>query len=221
MQAVLFRYRQGVGTGRRIGAHRTGGNAVQRIAQYVRKDHGLHPCRGTVGGKLPALEAGEPLADGVDFHDVRPAGQELTGDILQFDERDQRFFKQGASPAGEEKQHRIVLTQALRQLQRRLPGKDAVLIRNGMPRLITAQSGNRLVKMAVLADDEPIRHRHSENGQRRPGHAGRRLAGCDQKHAARKLFSQQRTAHRALRHHGVDGGIDGFFRVDPKFTIHP
>ena len=89
-----------------------------------------------------------------------------------------------------------------------------------MPRLKTAKTGKRLVKVAVFADDKPVCHRHSENSQRRPGHAGRGLAGRDQKHAARELFSQQRTAHSAFRHHGVDGGIGGFFRVDPKFTIH-
>ena len=89
-----------------------------------------------------------------------------------------------------------------------------------MPRLEAAQSPDRLVKVAVFADDKSVCHRNRENRQSRLGHAGCGLAGRDQKHAARELFSQQRTAHSALRHHGVDGGIGGFFRVDAKFTIH-
>ena len=173
-----------------------------------------------MGGKLAAFHRREPLPDGVDLHDVCPAGQELAGGVLQLTERDQGLFKEGAAAAGEKKQHRVVLPEIFRQRQGGFGGQDAVFIRHGMPCLKAAQPGDGPVKMAVFADDNPLCHWHAENGQRRRGHTGRGLTGSDEKHPARKPFSQQRTAHRALRHYGVDGRIGGFFRVEAKFTIH-
>ena len=46
--------------------------------------------RGAELGEPPALDAGEPLADGVDLGDVRAAGQHLAGDVLQLRQRYQR-----------------------------------------------------------------------------------------------------------------------------------
>ena len=86
-------------------------------------------------GKSSSLDGREPLADGVDLHDVRAAAQELIGDILQFFPRHQRLFEQRTAAAGQQKQHRILCLQIRRQIQRLLgPGKG-ILIGNGVPRL--------------------------------------------------------------------------------------
>ena len=134
-EGVFLRNGPGIGAGAAVGIGRSGGDHVQGIADHVREHHGEHLCRGAVGGKASALHGGEPLADGVDLGDIRPAGQELSGDMLQLLRIDQRCLKEGAAAAGQEKQHRVLGAQSHRQIQRLPCGGKAALIRDGMPRL--------------------------------------------------------------------------------------
>ena len=103
-----------------IGAGWSGGNHVQWISQDIRKDDRFHLRRPAQLGKPSALDSAEPLPDGIDFHDIRPAGQQLSCNILQFLSGNQRFFKQSASSSRKQEQHRIFLRQVRHQIQRSL-----------------------------------------------------------------------------------------------------
>ena len=64
-----------LGAGGGVGGCGAGSDHVERIAKDVGK-HDLEDARRrTGGGEASALDAGEPLADRVDLHDVRAAGE--------------------------------------------------------------------------------------------------------------------------------------------------
>ena len=170
--------------------------------------------------KPPALDSGQPLADGVHLHNVRSAGKELIGDVLQFPARDKRLFKQGAAAAGKQKQHGILFGQPLYQRQSFFGGCKAVGIRHGMARLITAYAGDFALHMAVFGHHHAAVHvpQCLHGGVR---HLPRSLARCHQQHpAASGLKVFQRTAHSLIRQHRLNAGTDDFIRIPPQCGIH-
>ena len=64
--------------------------------------------RGADLREAPALDGRKALAQRVNLHDVRAAGQHLPGEILQIRSRDERLFKQGRPAARQQKQHGVV-----------------------------------------------------------------------------------------------------------------
>ena len=92
--------------------------------------------RGAELGEPPALDAGEPLADGVDLGDVRAAGQHLAGDALQLRQRHQRALKQGGAASGHQKQHAVPCAEAADPPPAPLPwpGRNVHPVRDGPPR---------------------------------------------------------------------------------------
>ena len=166
-------------------------------------------------------DGGEPLADGVDLHDVCAAGQQLPGDVLQLPTGDQRLLEQGAAAAGEEKQHRVRRRQIPHQRQG-LPGPgEGIFIGDRMPRLPTGKIGDRAHAVAVF------RHHHTcldaaaqavVGGLR---HLPGGLSGGHQHHPAGKFLPLQGPCHRIVRLHGPDG-IGHDFVCDPaQMLIHP
>ena len=107
-QIVFFHNSQCVCAGRAVRGCRTGGDHIRRVAQNIGKHNDLHMGGGAPLGKSPALDGGQPLADGIYLHNVRPAGKKLVRDGLQFRPLHQRLFKQSAAAAGEQEQHRIL-----------------------------------------------------------------------------------------------------------------
>ena len=87
-------------TGGGIRHRRATGDHIQRIAQNIAEHDAEHLCRSTGLCEPPALDCGQPLADGVHLHNICPTGKELVGNILQFLTGDKRLFKQGAAAAG-------------------------------------------------------------------------------------------------------------------------
>lgn len=97
----------------------------------------------------PALDSGQPLADGIHLHDIGSAGKELICNVLQFSAGDKRLFKQGAAAAGKQKQHRVLCGQPLYQRQSFFGGCKAVGIRYGMTCLITIYTRDSAFYMAI------------------------------------------------------------------------
>ena len=96
---------------------RAAGDHIQRIAQNIAEHDAEHPCGRAVLSEPPALDSGQPLADGVHLHDIGSAGKELIGNVLQFPPETSGIFKQGAAAAGKQKQHRVLCGQPLHQRQ--------------------------------------------------------------------------------------------------------
>ena len=108
LQVVLFCDGQRIGTGRAVWCHRAGSDHIQRIAQNIGKHNSLHMGRGAPLGKTPTFDGGQPLADGIHLHNLRPTGQELVRDRLQLLTVHQRLFKQCAAAPGQQEQHRVL-----------------------------------------------------------------------------------------------------------------
>ena len=155
---VFLRNGKRLCTGGGIRHRRAAGDHIQRIAQNIAEHDAEHPCGRAVLSEPPALDSGQPLADGVHLHDIGSAGKELIGDVLQFPAGDKRLFKQGAAAAGKQKQHRILCGQPLHQRQSFFGGCKTVVIRHGMTRLITAYAGNFALHMAVLGHHHAAVH---------------------------------------------------------------
>ena len=111
IQIVLFRdgNRLLAGAGIRGGGAR--GDHIHRIAQNIGKNDGIDLCRSTVQGKTSAFNSRQPLADGIDLHNIRTAGQQVFIDVIQFLRSDQRRFKQSAAAPGQKEQDRICFAQ--------------------------------------------------------------------------------------------------------------
>lgn len=217
-QAVLLRDAAGIGTGGGVGVGRAGGDHVQRIADDIRQDDGEYLCRGAVLGKPPALDGGEPLADGVHLHDVRPAGQKALGDGLELLLGDQRRLEEGGAAAGEEKEDGVLRRQAVREGQRLLRGGKGVLVGDGMPRLPDEQGADGALGMAVLGDDDaavqPPPHAVAGGAGHRPGG----LAHGHQHHpAALKGVPLQGAANRRVGLDSGDGPADNLITVVSQF----
>ena len=97
---VFLRNGKHLCTGGGIRHRRATGDHIQRIAQNIAEHDAEHLCRSTGLCEPPALDCGQPLADGIHLHNIRPTGKELVGNILQFLTGDKRLFKQGAAAAG-------------------------------------------------------------------------------------------------------------------------
>ena len=106
--------------------------------------------RGAELGEPPALDAGEPFADGIDLSDVRAAGQHLAGDVLQLRQRHQRALKQGGAASGHQKQHAVFCTEAADRRQRRFRGPDGILVRHRMTCFIDGQTADGALAVAVF-----------------------------------------------------------------------
>ena len=213
---------------RRCGAVRiggAGGDHIRGISDDVGEEDGIHMGRGAELGEPPALDAGEPLADGVDLGDVRAAGQHLAGDVLQLRQRHQRALKQGGAASGHQKQHPVPCAEAADRRQRRFRGPDGMFIRYGMARLVNGQITDGALAVAVF------RHHHAlfdgaaqrvvsgfcglppgfaDGDQHRPPLTGGQLG--------------QRPLNGGVRHRGFNGAAADVLRVPAEdlqgFAVH-
>ena len=156
----------------------------------------------------PALDGGQPLADGIDLHNIRAAGEQLAGDILQLGKRHQRRLKQRRAAAGDEKQHAILLPQSARQLQRSLRGAEPGLIRHRMPGLKDLKRADGAAAMAVFGDDCAGGDARAERVPRRVRHGPRGLSDGDEHDAPRAGKLLQRALHGGVRLHGAQTCAD-------------
>ena len=202
----------------RIG--RAGGDHVQRIAQNVGKHDGEYVRRGADLRKAAALDSGEPLADGVDLNDVRAAGQQLAGNVLQHCAFHQRLFKQRAAAAGKQEQNRVGFGEIRNQIQRGLSARKGILVRNRMAGLAALEIRDGAHDMIVFGDHNASVNALAQTVVRSLGHLPGGLAGSYQKHAAREGLSGQRAADCLVRLDGVDGGSDDGVCVSAKQFIH-
>ena len=156
-----------------------------------------------------ALHRREAFADRVDLHDVRAAGEELRGDVLQFRARNERAFKKRAAAAGEKKEHRVVRREIFGERERLTRGGERVFVRHGVARLAADNAGDRPLRMAVFRDDDAGIDPLAERRHRRRRHAPRRLSGGDEDHAPRKVRPVERAPDGFIRQHSFDrAGID-------------
>ena len=197
----------------RIRRGRAGGDHIQRVAQNVREDHRLHLGRRAPLGKPAALDRGKTLADRVHLHDSRATGQKLLGDVLQLFSRDQRLFKQGASAAGEQEQHRVGFQQVLRHVQSRLRGQKAVLIGNRVTGLIAAHPFQRIHHMVILCNHHAVLHRHIQTFHGRGRHLPRRFTGRNNIDPSGEYRLCQGAAHRLIRLHRRNRSADNLLRI--------
>mgnify|MGYP002549570009 CR=1 FL=1 len=201
--------------GAAVRAGRAGGNAVKRIAQHVAEHDGQHPRGRAALCKAPALHRGEMLAERVDLHDIRPAGEELTrdaGDILQAHAL-QRHLKEGGTAAGYEEDDDILLREAVGQAQRLPGGFNAMGIRNGMPGLEDGHAGQRPFAVTVFGDDDAGFQALTEHLLGSTGHAPGGFADGDYRGPAVDGMLLKRPAHGGIGKDGLQRTIDNLFCV--------
>ena len=151
-------------------------------------------------GKPPAFHPGKPLAERVDLHNVRPAAEQLGGDVLQFLRRHGRRFKQGAAAAGQQEQHRILRGEVRGHGKGAFGGAEAVLVRHGMTRLANGEIADGAAAVPVLGNDDAPVNPRAQNFVRRVCHGPCRLA-CRHK--------EQASGGKAL---ACQGPLDGLAR---------
>ena len=183
-----------------IGVSRAGGDHIQRIAQNVRQHDGKNVCRSAELGKASALDGGEPLAQGVDLHDVCAAGQEILGQLLEIRRGDQRLFKQSRAAAGQQEEDGVLRLQPLHKIQSFLGGGKAVFVRNGMPRLAERQVGDGAFAVAVFGDDDAGVDPAAEEAGSGMSHLPCSLARGDQHHpSGAEVRPPESLCHRFVR----------------------
>ena len=111
VQPIFFRNGKRLCAGGGVRRCRAAGDHIQRVAQNIAEHDAEHPCGSTVLREPPALDCGQPFADGVHLYNVGSAGKQLICDVLQLCAGDERFFKQGAAAAGKQEQHRVLCGQ--------------------------------------------------------------------------------------------------------------
>ena len=109
LQAILFHYGKRFRACAAVGVGGSACNAVKRIAQNIAEDDTEDFGRGACQGETPALDGGKPFPDAVYLHNIRTAGEQLSGDILQLLFGDQWKLKQSTAAAGQKKDNRVLL----------------------------------------------------------------------------------------------------------------
>ena len=142
----------------RIRISRTGSDHIQRIPQNITEYNGKNPCRHTGERKTTALHAGKTLTYGVHFHNVCTACQKLCRNILQLFSRNQRFFKQCASPSGKKENNSICFLQAADFFQRPFGSGKTVFIRNRMSGFPALHSRNFTFNMVIFGNHNSVIH---------------------------------------------------------------
>ena len=171
-------------------------------------------CRGACHSKTPAFYGRQPLADGIDLHDIGTASQQLLCDILQFIQRDQRLFQQGASPAGQKKHHRILRRQPLNKVKRRLRTPARAVIRDRVSALKAADMGNRSFYMPILCNNHAIRNTIPQTVRCRVCHLPCRFSCCHQNDfSGSKAIPLQRTHYGNIRQNRVNCRRNDRFRM--------
>ena len=217
---VLFRNGKGLCAGGGVRHRRAAGDHVQRVAEDVTEHDAEHLCRGTGLRKPSALDSGKPLADGVHFHDIGPAGEKLACDVLQLFPGQQRPLEQCAAAAGEQEQHSILCRQALHKGQRLFGDSKAVLVRDRMACFTAGHARDLTLYVAVFGHHHTAVHT-AQCFHRSVCHLPGRLARCHQQHSAaprRKGF--QRTAHGFVWQNGVQAGADDGICIPSQSRIH-
>ena len=218
-QPVFFRNSSSLCAGRAVRAGRAAGDHIERVAENVAEHHAVHRGGRTGQREPPALDGRQPLADRVDLNNIRTAGQKRLCDGLQLLSGQQRFFKQRAAAAGEQKQHGVVRPQTADKRQRPLGGRKAVVVRHRMPCLAAGHAGQRPPDMAVFCDDDPAVHT-AQHGQRRVGHLPRGLARRHEKYTPLRVKMLQSAAHRLIRQNGPDGRCPNRFCALAQELLH-
>ena len=197
-----------------VGGGGTGGDHVERVAEDVRENHLEDARRGAGGGEASALDAGEPLADRVDLHDVGATGKELARDVGEFNPGDERRLEKRRTAAGEEEHDRVVRGQTLHEVEDRLRRAERVFVRHGVPRLVADDVRKGMFHVAVLRHDDAAREAVSQDVARGGGHAPGGLAGGDKQDLASWVEGGRGkgAAHGGVGLHGVDrlpGDLNG------------
>lgn len=163
---------------------------------------------------LPPFYGGQPLADGVHLHNVRPAGQHGLGQMGELLRRDEGALKQGGAPAGHQEHHRVLRRQILHQLHGRPGAPEGVLIGDRVPPLIDGAPGDLPPAVAVLGHHHPGLQPVPQQPGGAVGHLPGRLAHGHKKDAARAEGpALQGPAHRLVGQAGRQGLLDDGLRV--------
>ena len=219
-EMILLHHRHGVGAGAAVGVGGTAGDAVQGITENVAEDDAEDPGRLTGQGETSALDGGETLADAVHLHDVRAAGQHLTGDVLQLFSGNQGQLEESAAAAGEQKDHRVIGAETVDQVQRFFCRREAVLIRDRMAGFKAADTGKLASDMVIFGDDHAV-----VNLAERVECCLCHLPGClaDRDQQGTPLAGTvipQGALHGGIRQHRGKGGADDFIRIPAEGLIH-
>lgn len=175
-----------------------GSDHIQRIADDVGEYDGKDARRLAQFAEFAALDSGKALAEGVDFLNIRTAGEQLTGDIGHFFIGDERLFKESRAAARNEKEHGILCAQGSDQIDGGLRGAITVGVRNGMRGFKDANAGKIPRGVTVFGNDHAIL-----DGQAADGGASH-LPGC---------FADGDQIDVAAERMGVERAPDGFIRL--------
>ena len=209
VQAIFLRHGQGLGAGGAVRVSGAGGDHVQGVPQDVGQDDGVYPGGGAQLGKAPPLHGGQPLADGVHLHDVRPAGQQLLGQPGQVLRRDQGPLEQGRAAAGHQKDHRVLRRQTGHQVDGRLGPPEGALVGDGVAPLPDGAVGDVPHAVAVLGHHHPGLEPVPQQVGGAAGHLPGRLARRHQiALSGAKVFLLQGPADGLVGQAGLKGLLD-------------
>ena len=202
-ESVLLHHLQGLGAGGPVRTGGTGGDHIQGVPQNVREHHGVHPGRGAQLGKPPPFYGGQPLADGVHLHNVRPAAQQRLRQLRELLRRDQGGLEQGGAASRHQKHHRVLGLQVPHQLHGRLGPPEGALVRDRVSPLINGAAGDVPPAVAVLGHHHAGLQPLSQQPGGAVGHLPGRLSDGRQEHpAGAEVLSLQGPGHRPVRQAG-------------------
>ena len=213
-EVVFFHSGPGIFPGRAVGISRSGGDHIQRIAQNVRQNDGVHLGGGAQLGKFAALDCGETLAQGVHLHNVCPAGQQILGKPGQILAGDQGTFKQGRAAARDQKDHSVLCSKILNQIHGGPGAAEGIFIRDGVTAFINRAAGNFALAVVVLGDH----HAGGEAVSQHLGSALSHLPGCfsgsDQiDPTTGKFFALQGAAYGCIGQTGGQSALNDLLRI--------
>ena len=179
---------------------RPGSDGIQRIAEHIAEHDGQHMRGRAALGKAAALDGGKMLANGVDLHDVRAAGQKLPCDLRAVVQRHafKRLLKERRAAAGDQENHLVLRGHAIRQRQRRPRRRHAGLVRNRVSGLVDGHARDIALAVAVFGDDNALAEVLPQRLCRRVRHAPRGLSDGNHGNGAVKTPPFQRA---------VNGGV--------------
>ena len=163
-------------------------------------------------GAQAAAKRPPSLADRVDLHDVRAAGEQLARDVGQLAAGDERCLEEGAAAAGEEEDHGVVRGEALHEVERGCRRAEGVFVRNGVSGFVALDARKGMFHVPVLRHDDAVRKTVAQHVACGGGHAPGGLAGGDKPNLAGgvKGGRGEGATHGGVGLHGVDGGRDDF-----------
>ena len=202
---------EGLGEGRDIRRGGTRSDHVERIADHVGEEQGLHAGRSRGAGELSSLEHGAVLPHGVELVDVGAGGQEQSRHRLLVGERDRRGGgrRQRRAAPRDQHEHEIVGRGRLGQRPDLSRGCRAALVGHGMARF-EQPDAPRGGKVAVLDGDHAVGDARAPGLLDGRGHGARRLAGSHHEDTPLRRRNHGRERAQNERPHitGLEGNVE-------------